>query len=346
MEFNLFLSSYYPDTSYGAARLYEDMVAQARLADQLGFASVALPEHHLINILTTPAPLIMAVKVASETKQVKIVTSVAVLPLHDMRTYAGEVVMADVLTEGRLILGVGRGAFAYEMGRIGTPLEISREKFDESLAVLEALLTREEVGWDGKYYQFEPLTIMPRPVRPIPMMIAALAPKAIYHCAKRGFHVQTTPLQGSRSHMLEQVDAFRRGKEALGLAGAHLTLSLLRIAFVAKDEHDKRAKLELAHGYYQRFDNVFTGPGLVSHGAIEPLPPKLSVEELAENLLIGTPEELIDKLAIYAEAGIDETILNMNIGASQEETLTSIRRFAEEILPKFSQHRGHKAALA
>ena len=90
-------------------------------------------------------------------------TSVVVLPVHDMRILAGEVVVADILTEGRLMLGVGRGAFAFEMDRLGVPLEESRARFDESLDVLIALLSREEVSWDGEHYRFPPLTVMPRP---------------------------------------------------------------------------------------------------------------------------------------------------------------------------------------
>ena len=61
-----------------------------------------------------------------------------------MRIYAGEIICADIFTNGRLMLGVGRGAFGYEMERLGVPLATSREKFDESLDVLQALLSREE----------------------------------------------------------------------------------------------------------------------------------------------------------------------------------------------------------
>src|SRR5699024_8450203 len=103
-------------------------------------------EHHLVNILLTPAPLQMAVKVASETDNIGVTTSVAVLPLHDMRVFAGEVAQADILTNGRLMLGVGRGAFSYELRRMGVDLERTREKFDESLEVLQALLSQEEVS--------------------------------------------------------------------------------------------------------------------------------------------------------------------------------------------------------
>ena len=340
MEFNHFLSSYYPDTRYGGAQLYADMLSQARTADRLGYASVSIPEHHLINILLTPAPLQMAVRVAADTEHVDIVTSVAVLPLHDMRIFAGEVAMADILCDGRLVLGVGRGAFAYEMGRLGVPIEQSRDKFDESLTVLRKLLSEEEVAFNGRYYQFEPLTIMPRPLtQPMPqLMIAVMRPEGIEACAKQGFHIQTTPLQGSNELMRQQVNAFKRGKAARGTDGASQRLSLLRVGWPALDDADKRAKLALANGYYERFDNV-RGPGVVSHGTIQPLPATHSIEQLAENTLVCTTNELLDRLGDYAEAGIDEVALNFNIGASQSETLDAMQRFAEEIIPVFSTRR-------
>lgn len=346
MKFSIQLSAYYPDKSIGGDQLYSDMLEQAVLADRLGYDAVSLTEHHLINILLMPAPLQFAVKIADATKRVKIMTSVAVLPLHDMRIFAGEVICADIFTEGRLMLGVGRGAFAYEMDRLGVPLEDSREKFNESLDVLSALLREEEVSWDGTYYKFDSLTVMPRPVRPggPPIMMAVLVPEGIYHCTKRGFHIQTTPLSGDHQHMLDQVDAFQRGKAELGEAGRDLTLSLSRVAFVATSEADRKAKTEAAYDYYSRFDNVFTGPGIVEHGMIAPLPREQSIEELAESLLICTPAEMIDKLGPYAEAGIDRVILNVNFGASQAETLDCMQRFAVEVMPHFGVETPAEAA--
>ena len=336
MQFCIQLSAYYPDKSYGGDRIYADMLAQARCADRFGYESVAITEHHLINILMMPAPLQFAVKIASQTDHVKIITAVSVLPLHDMRVLAGELVCADIFTDHRLMVGVGRGAFAFEMERMGVPLEISREKFDESLNLLQALLTEEEVSWDGKYYQFEPLTIMPRPTSEIPLMMAVLVPEAIYACTRRGFHIQTTPLSGDHQHMLDQVGAFNRGKQELGAAGAHQTLSLSRVTFLSHNEADRKRKIKMAHDYYSRFDNVFTGPGIVENGMITPLPRKMTLEQTAENLTICTPSEMIDKLAPYAEAGVDRFIMNVNFGVEQTEVLESIQCFAEEVMPHFS----------
>jgi len=331
------LSAYHPDKAYGGQRVYTDMLEQARLADRLGFDSVSITEHHLINILMMPAPLVFATKLAAETHRLKILTSVVVLPLHDMRTYAGEVIVTDMLTDGRLMLGVGRGAFGFEMDRLDTPLEISREKFDESLDVLQALLTREEVSWHGKYYNFDPITVMPRPRTPggPDMMMAVMNPDGIFHCTQRGFHIQTTPLAGNHDLLVEQVDAFNRGKAAREDGGAALTLSLSRVAFLARDAADRQAKVLQAHDYYSRFDNVYTGPGIVDAGMIRSLPRTQSAEELAESLLIEEPAEMVDQLATYAELGIDRVILNMNFGADQAETLDNIHRFAEDVMPYF-----------
>lgn len=339
MKFCLQLSCDYPDTSYGADRVYGDMIEQAVLADSLGFESVAFTEHHLINCLMNPAPLLFAVKVAAQTEHLNILTAVAVLPLHDMRVFAGEVVVADTLTDGRLMLGVGRGAFAYEMDRLGVPMDETRDRFDESLDVLLALLSREEVSWDGHYYQFEPITIMPRPVGPDrpPIMMAVLNPDGIRACVKRGFHIQTTPLSGNEELFRQQVDAFTETRDELGPEGEHLTLSLSRVAYVTTSARHHRQILERAHYYYGRFDNVYTGPGLVDNGKIRELDHHQTVDELGASLLIGSADALVDELGRYAEAGVDRMILNVNFGIEQHQTLETIHALAENVLPHITR---------
>jgi alkanesulfonate monooxygenase SsuD/methylene tetrahydromethanopterin reductase-like flavin-dependent oxidoreductase (luciferase family) len=334
MDFNNFLGANYRDTSIGGARLYADMLAQARASERLGFRGVTIPEHHLINILLIPDPLQFAVKVAAITHSIEVVTSVCVLPLHDMRIFAGQVVLADILCDGRLVLGVGRGAFAYELALLGKPIEESRERFDESLAVLTALLEREEVSWDGKYYRFGPLTVMPRPQnnRPPPMMIAALAPESIEAATRRGFHIQTTPLNAALETMRGQVEAFRRGKAAHDCGQR---LAVMRVCCVAENAADVRRKLDFAYDYYGRFHNVFTGPGVVERGEIRHLPLRQTLNELAEGLLICTASEMVDRLKAYEDLGVDELIINVNIGHSGVEALETLERFGEDVLPHF-----------
>ena len=102
-----------------------------------------------------------------------------------------------------------------------------------------------------------------------------------------------------------------------------------------KSEWDAKEKNKLAYEYYKRFDNMFTGPGKISKGLIEPLPRNQTLEELTKNLIICPPAEMIDKLGIYAEAGIDEIIISASFGQSQEDLIESMHRISDQIMPYF-----------
>jgi len=344
MDFNHFLTSYMPDPNIGSKQHFKHMLDQSVLAEKLGYVAVSIPEHHLVNILMMPSPLQMAVKISSLTNKIRLSTSVAVLPIHDMRTFAGEVATADILTEGRLVLGVGRGAFAWELDRLGTPIESSKEKFIESLEVLNSLLSKENYSFKGKYYNFNAITIMPRPISdPVPIMIAAMDPSSIRNAASNGYHVQSTVLSGTKKLLLERVNAFKEGQQDAGENGKLIRLSMQRMAYAAKDENDAKEKNLLAYEYYKRFDNMYTGPGIVNKGLIEPLPRAQTLEEMTENLIICPINEMIDKLSAYAESGVDEMIISAGFGQNQEDMIESMYRISEHIIPHFKLQKSQVA---
>ena len=344
MDFNHFLTSYMPDPNIGSKQHFKHMLDQSVLAEKLGYVAVSIPEHHLVNLLMMPSPLQMAVKISSLTNKIRLSTSVAVLPIHDMRTFAGEVATADILTEGRLVLGVARGAFAWELDRLGTPIESSKEKFIESLEVLNSLLSKENYSFKGKYYNFNAITIMPRPISdPVPIMIASMDPSSIRNAASNGYHVQSTVLSGTKKLLLERVNAFKEGQQDAGENGKLLRLSMQRMAYAAKDENDAKEKNLLAYEYYKRFDNMYTGPGKVNKGLIEPLPRAQTLEEMTENLIICPVNEMIDKLSVYAGSGIDEMIISAGFGQSQEDMIESMYRISEHIIPHFKVQKSQVA---
>ena len=337
MDFNLHFSMSYPGHAYGGARFFRDLLEQSVLADQLGFRSVSVSEHHLMNLGLNPAPLMTAVKIAAETKHIDIVTCVAVLPIHDMRIYAGEVIAADIFTEGRLVLGVGRGGYTYEMERMGVASAETRARFEESLDVLQALLTRDEVSWNGTYYKFAPLTVMPRPARPggPRMMMAVMNPDGIYHSTKKGYNILTTPLTGDMDQFRHQVDAFHRAKSEMGEAGKDLILQASRAAFITISDAHREAKLAQAQEHYGRLDNMYTGPSLIESGMVRSLPRSQSVDDLAKNILVCSATEMVDRMGVFAESGVDVASLVLNFGSSHEETLETIHRIAEYVMPHF-----------
>ncbi len=332
MEFVHFLSSHMLNPAEGGRALYRNTVEQAVQAEVLGYMGVGIPEHHLVNILLIPSPLQMAVKIAAHTRSVKLMTSICQLPLRDMRVFAGEVVQAQALCEGRLMLGVGKGAFGVETGLMGVPMTETKARFEEALAVLEALLTRAEVSWDGRWYRFDALTIMPRPEDPVPLMLGVMAPPGIEAAARKGYHVQTTPLGAAHGVLQEQVAAFHRGR-AEGPGGNRL--SLQRGIYLVRDRAEHRRMVEQAYLYYKSFDNVFGGPGIVDQGIIRPLARAQTVEELGQNILICEAGEMIERLAEYQALGIDDVIVTSNFGQPQVETLAMMERFAAEVMPAF-----------
>ena len=108
-----------------------------------------------------------------------------------------------------------------------------------------------------------------------------------------------------------------------------------RMAFAAKNESDAKRKNKLAYEYYKRFDNMFTGPGKVKNGEIEALTRMQSLDEMTENLIICPTNEMIDKLSVYAEAGVDEIIISADFGQTQSEMIDSMHRIGEEVIPHF-----------
>lgn len=349
MQFSFYLPCYWPDTSRPWTQMYQEMLEQAKLAEDLGFKAFGVPEHHFINYLVHPNPLLTAVKVADATRSIPIITSVLVLPFLDMRRLAGEIAQADCLTGGRLEIGVGRGAFKYEFDRYRVRPEDSRALMDEGLELLIKLLTEYEVEWHSDHYDFEPLSITPRPVQQPhpPIWIAAVSPEAIYHSVLKGFHVMTTPLRESLNVAAEQVAGFHRGVTAAGESARHLKLSMLRMIYVAKDRRDAHEKLEIANENDRRFYNVFKTDGTVTNGAIVPLDTGRTLEEVDANLIIGTAEQCVEKLQTYVDMNLFDFLANMSFGAPHRDVIASMERFARDVLPHIErQSKGVESADA
>jgi alkanesulfonate monooxygenase SsuD/methylene tetrahydromethanopterin reductase-like flavin-dependent oxidoreductase (luciferase family) len=337
MKFGFYLPCYWPDITYPVQELYQEMTREARFAEELGFDVLSVPEHHFLNTLVHPSPLLTAVHIASATMHIPVVTAVLVLPFHDMRRLAGEICQADCLTGGRLRLGVGRGAFRYEFDRMGIPFAEARPRFAESLQVLIKLLSEEEVSWRGTYYDFPTLTITPRPVqRPHPpIWIAALTAESIADAARKGFSVMTTPLRETFGVARDQANAFKAAACQAIPSGSGQRLAMLRNCYVGESARDIDEKAVLGVLKQRQFASIYSGPGEVTRGQIRLSQIEVSPEEIRNNIILGTPDQCAEKIAEYSELGVDELHMNMNFGASHRDVMRSLERFAVRVMPHF-----------
>jgi alkanesulfonate monooxygenase SsuD/methylene tetrahydromethanopterin reductase-like flavin-dependent oxidoreductase (luciferase family) len=138
MDFYLFLPGQWWDRSKPVRQLYEEMLEQAVLAEQLGYDGIWLAEQNLVSFLAAPDPLQLAAIIAERTKRIRIGVAVHVLPFHHPLRLAGAIAQIDQLSGGRFDVAAGRGASAYQMRQFQKELEEadSRALFAEHLRIM------------------------------------------------------------------------------------------------------------------------------------------------------------------------------------------------------------------
>src|SRR5262249_55515592 len=144
----------------------------------------------------------------------RLIVAVLILTLHDVRRVAGEINMADQLTNGRLEVGFGRGGAQYELDCFNVDFGKSREIFDDRLQALRKLYSGKDVSYDGPHPSYPKITIMPPPRRRPhpPFWLACMRPEATYHCARNGYNVQVGVGRRDPELIREFFAAFRQGQ--------------------------------------------------------------------------------------------------------------------------------------
>ena len=163
----------------------------AQAAEDLGFRSIWLAEHHFSTYGYLSRPLTYALHLANKTKRLRVGTAVIVLPLHHPLVVAEEIATVDLLSEGRLDIGLGRGYQNYEFDRLGVKLNESRARWEEEVDVILLALKGKPFTYEGKYYQIAETTVFPHPVqRPHPpIWVTAQSPESVEATVSRGFNL-------------------------------------------------------------------------------------------------------------------------------------------------------------
>ncbi|MGY9106334.1 MAG: LLM class flavin-dependent oxidoreductase, partial [Alphaproteobacteria bacterium] len=190
MDFGTFLLMQSP-TARPHAEVFGRAVELAQAADEMGFESIWCAEHHFSTYGYLSRPLMFAVHLANQTKQIRIGSMVVVLPVHPPLIVAREIEPADLLSGGRLDVGLGRGYQSYEFERFGHDLKESRGRFDEGVDVLLKAFEGKPFSYHGKHYDFDETSVYPLPVqqpRP-PIWVVGQSKDSIDATLKRGFNL-------------------------------------------------------------------------------------------------------------------------------------------------------------
>jgi alkanesulfonate monooxygenase SsuD/methylene tetrahydromethanopterin reductase-like flavin-dependent oxidoreductase (luciferase family) len=145
--------------------IYRNELELASLAEPMGFDSIWAPEHHFTDYCMTPDPLQFLAFMAGRTKRVELGTMIIVLPWRSPARVAGEIAMLDNLSDGRFLLGIGRGLARHEFEGLGVPMEATRPIFNEMASFLVESLEAGSMEHDGEYVKVPKRAIRPAPTR-------------------------------------------------------------------------------------------------------------------------------------------------------------------------------------
>jgi alkanesulfonate monooxygenase SsuD/methylene tetrahydromethanopterin reductase-like flavin-dependent oxidoreductase (luciferase family) len=323
-------------------QVYWDAVHQVEAAERLGFDVISLVEHHGQEQFSISAnPLAFFTAVAQRTQRLRFRTAVHTLPLHNPIRLAGEIAVADILTNGRIECGVGRG-HPWVLLSTGVPLEESRERFEEVLAILEQAWTQPSVSYEGKFYTIRDQVVVPRPVqKPHPKFFGTIRDS---RAARRGWGAVVPPVYPA-SEVLEQITAHAADCRAHGT-----TPDVVYIRPVYLDEDPDRARRDAApflRNFFAytaaprtslppRDELERTGYGFYATGKLESIA-RLSVDEVLDQgiAFVGTPERVAEQIdGVRKIPGVTEFSMVANFGGiDHAKVLRTLELFARRVMP-------------
>ena len=339
MDFGLFVACHRFDESLSTSAVYEQALEMVELADQAGFRVAWFPEHHLIHYISCPSPLMMAVKAASRTERIRLGTAILVIPYYNPLRLAGELGMADVLTGGRLEIGIGRGAFEYEFDRFGIDEQIAAARLRDGMAVVRGLLTQDDFSYEGETCSFGPATAVPKPLQTPhpPIWVAARSPDTIRWAVANGYNLLSTPWREPFSRV-EALYTQVQGLVAEVRPALPPRFAVSRMTFVGSSEGEALDAMRAIQTNHRLFTGLFRNQAVVTRGfaAAEPVGDEYTPEQLLANLVAGSPETCVEKLRRYEALGVDHYIMYAAFGADHAATMKSLRLFAERVMPHFA----------
>jgi len=321
------------------AVLYREMLEEAELAEELGFDSVWIAEHHFAEDGMCPSPLIAASAIAARTSTIRIGTAMLLLPLYRPVQVAEDVAVLDNICGGRLILGVGTGYRPEEFGGRGEARKGRGRRMEEQIRILLEAWTRDSFSFSGADYQVPEISVAPKPFQKPhpPIWMGASTGAGLLRAARWAESI----VASSRHHLNDVKSHFARYRDhlrELGKAPKHC--AVIREVYVA--ETQARAEEE-ARGPIMQVNAALFGkyagvqPTTDDQGRRVADAASMTWEGYRERLMVGTPDHVIGEIEKYQrEAGMDYLIATMDFpAADRNHTLKSMRLFAREVMPHF-----------
>jgi alkanesulfonate monooxygenase SsuD/methylene tetrahydromethanopterin reductase-like flavin-dependent oxidoreductase (luciferase family) len=314
-----------PGTPVGEG--FHDFVEFSVEAEALGYRATFLVEHHFTGWNQVSATLQLLTWVAARTTTLRLGTAVLVLPWHNPVLLAEQAATLDLMSGGRLDLGIGKGYRHSEFEGFCIPPEEAGARFDEALdIILKAWTSRERFSHEGRFWRFKNVVVEPPPRQAPhpPLWTGAGSADSISRAARRGHNLILD--QFAPAELLgERIALFWAEAEACGRSYDPMQVVVARDLFVVDNECEKEIAIERNNRTHARTLSVSCAPGRAGGSHI--LSYAHTPEQQCESPLIGTPDEILAKLQTLSAAGVEYVMLN------PAGSRANLRRFAREVMP-------------
>jgi len=323
MQFGMFGSAQArrggPNDDSGAG--FREFVDRNIEAEALGYHSTFLVEHHFTGFGQVSASLNLLTWIGARTKTLRLGTAVMVLPWHNPVLLAEQIATLDLLSDGRVDAGIGKGYRQREFEGFSVPIEESDARFVECLEVMMKAWTS-DTPWShkGTYWQYDDIVVGPPSVqKPHPKLwMGAGSPRSITQVADYGFDMLLGQYDSFET-IVEEVNLFKSLVEAKGETFDPMRVGVARSVNIVDTKAEYDAAIDARMAGRRRTQNLAQRPDFED------------TREIAElGTIYGTPDQVAEKIQDLKDAGIEYILLNCPAG------IETLRRFAKEVMPAFA----------
>ena len=345
MDFGYFGLMGYRERGTPPQRVFEEHIEQVRQADRLGFEIAWFAEHHFSNYCICPSPLLMAARCAGETQQIRLAPAVVVTPLYEPARLLAEIGMVDAFSGGRLVLGVGSGYQPYEFERFGQDLAQARPMLEEFLDMLELAFDNETFSYEGQHYRMPETHISARPVDGCPdIWVAGDGETGHRLCARRGYSPMFSGRWQGADYLARMRERIAEAYRAEGCDPETMRMGFQRFLCVTESRVETLAYVDNAR-HQMRLASALRRRAEVMDGAMMtevPMPEEPSLDEIADNLLVGDCETIAERLTAEIRAARPAHIMfHFQVGGSSHRAaLDSMEKLAADIRPMAEKELG------
>lgn len=325
MQFGVFLLSQHHREDAAADR-FADLLEQAELAEAVGFDALWVGDHHVVADTYFP-PLTVLAGLATRTTRVTLGTSILLLPLYHPLHVAESLAMLDVMSGGRMILGVAAGYRREECAAFQIPFNERLSRLEEGVELLRRFWTEPAVTHAGRHFRCDQVRLSVEPQqRPLPIWVGANSPAALRLAARLGDAWLADPTSDLAT-LEGYLGTYAAARQAAGLPLPQTRVAM-REGFCLPD--GDRA-VQVVRPYltekYQKYAAWSFAPVVQAGDMFDTLGRE-------ERFIIGDPETCIARLQRYGDCGITHIVLRIqHIGMPQADALQAIRTFGEQVLP-------------